>query len=147
MVLMESLRVRSDVTFKDSRGRKYKWRGNAPGRSLEVRSPLLPSTSTYTNHTVRAQLFAEDDGFKEPIARFVRSRKETKSAAASPANLLLTARALEIRDDVVCSFLFLEKTRRVNETTQQRSSDVLSTPAFKSALTGHDCNVSNGGVP
>ena len=64
----------------------------------------------------------------------------------SPANLLLSKRALEIRDDVVLSFLFLEKSRRVNETTSQRSADVLATPAL-SALTGHDYNVSNGGVP
>ena len=28
--------MRSDVSFKDDTGRKYKWRGNAPGRSFEV---------------------------------------------------------------------------------------------------------------
>lgn len=30
----------SDVTFQDDTGRKYKWRGNAPGRTLEVRTRL-----------------------------------------------------------------------------------------------------------
>ena len=44
-MLMENMRARSDVTFKDSRGRKYKWRGNAPGRSLEVRFPLFSLTT------------------------------------------------------------------------------------------------------
>ena len=29
-------RISSDVDWKDNSGRKYKWRGNAPGRQLEV---------------------------------------------------------------------------------------------------------------
>ena len=114
-------------------------RGARPARrrTFPRRPPRLP---------LHTQLFAEDDGFKEPIAKFLRSRKDHGTGTYSPANLLLTGRALELRDDVVCSFLFLEKTRRVNETTSQRSADVLATPAL-SALTGHDYNVSNGGVP
>lgn len=146
--------MRSDVTFKDERGRKYKWRGNAPGCRLEVRTalhPIIDRPTTHADHPetpppAHWQLFAEDDGFKAPIAKFARSRKDHATGTTTPATLTLTARALELRDDVVCSFLFLEKTRRVNETTSQRSADVLATPAL-SALTGHDYNVSNGGVP
>ena len=71
-----------------------------------------------------SQLFTEDDGFETPIAKFVRSRKDSETRTLVPANLLLTARALELRDDVVCSFLFLEKTRRVDENASLRSADV-----------------------
>ncbi|KAI0787947.1 hypothetical protein C8Q74DRAFT_1196903 [Fomes fomentarius] len=117
--------LKDNVSWKDDSGRKYKWRGNAPGRALE--------------------LFAEDDGYKEPIARFVKPRKEHKTGKVTPATLLFTARALQIRDDVVISFLFLEKSRRENETTSQNVGDVLSAPAL-SAVTGFDYNVRDGGV-
>ena len=114
--------------------------------SLRYAFRILHRLSFADKHTLPSQLFTEDDGFKAPIAKFVRSRKDPKTGTLAPANLLLTARALELRDDIVCSFLFLEKTRRVNQTTSQRSADVLATPAL-SALTGHDYNVSNAGVP
>lgn len=93
----------------------------------------------------RIKLFAEDDGFKEPIARFVKSRVDRALGTTTPATLALTERAVQIRDTVVISFLFLEKTRRTNETASQSRADVLSTPVF-SALTGSDYNVRNGGV-
>ncbi|KAI0635653.1 hypothetical protein C8Q77DRAFT_1098810 [Trametes polyzona] len=117
--------LKDDVSFQDDAGRKYKWRGNAPGRTLE--------------------LFAEDDGFKEPIARFTKSRKDHASGTTTPATLTLTGRAAEIRDVVVISFLFLEKTRRTNETASQNRADVLSTPVL-SAVTGSDYNVRDGGI-
>ncbi|KAI1787407.1 hypothetical protein LXA43DRAFT_1098327 [Ganoderma leucocontextum] len=113
--------LKDDVSFKDDSGRKYKWRGNAPGRSLE--------------------LFAEDDEYKEPIARFLRSRNDWQQLA----QLVLTARAVQIRDLVVISFLFLEKSRRTNETASQNRADVLSTPVF-SGVMGNDYNVKNGGI-
>ena len=91
------------------------------------------------------QLFAEDDGYKEPIARFLRARKDHATGARLPASLVLTDRAAQIRDDVVISFLFLEKTRRTNEIASQSRADVLSTPAL-SGVTGHDYNVKNGGI-
>ncbi|KAI0368755.1 hypothetical protein BV20DRAFT_947538 [Pilatotrama ljubarskyi] len=119
------LHLCSDVTFQDNSGRKYKWRGNAPGRAME--------------------LFSEDDGFKEPIARFLKSIRNRGRDLDRPATLLLTTRALEVRDTVVTSFLFLEKGRRTNETTSQNTADVLATPAL-SALTGSDYNVRNGGI-
>ncbi|KAI0360162.1 hypothetical protein OH77DRAFT_1434456 [Trametes cingulata] len=124
---------KDDVTFQDDAGRKYKWRGNAPGRALEV------------GQTVAFTLFSEDDGFKEPIARFLKSVRGRGDGTDRPATLLLTARAVQIRDTVVTSFLFLEKGRRTNETTSQNSADVLATPVL-SAVTGSDYNVRNGGI-
>ncbi|KAI0661467.1 hypothetical protein C8Q70DRAFT_910873 [Cubamyces menziesii] len=117
--------LKDDVDFKDDAGRKYKWRGNAPGRALE--------------------LFSEDDRFQQPIAQFRKSRRDPASGTVAPAALLLTARAQEIRDTVVISFLFLEKSRRTNETTSQNVADVLSAPAM-SAFTGSDYNVRDGGI-
>ncbi|KAI0671435.1 hypothetical protein C8Q78DRAFT_973324 [Trametes maxima] len=117
--------VKDDVSFQDDAGRKYKWRGNAPGRPLE--------------------LFSEDDGFKEPIARFLRSRSDRAAGTSTPATLVLTARAAEIRDTVVISFLFLEKTRRTNETASQSRADVLAVPPL-SGVVGSDYNVRDGGV-
>ncbi|KAI0330233.1 hypothetical protein GY45DRAFT_1336962 [Cubamyces sp. BRFM 1775] len=112
--------LKDDVDFRDDAGRKYKWRGNAPGRILE--------------------LFSEDDRYTQPIAQFRKSRRDPAAAA-----LLLTARALEIRDTAVVSFLFLEKSRRTNETTAQNVGDALSAPAM-SAFTGSDYNVRDGGI-
>ncbi|KAI0749592.1 hypothetical protein C8Q80DRAFT_1218717 [Daedaleopsis nitida] len=117
--------LKHDVTFKDDSGRKYKWQGNSPGRALE--------------------LYAEDDGYKEPIARFIKSRKDHNTGKTTPATLTFTARALQIRDDVVISFLFLERARRENETTAQNVGDVLSAPPL-SAVTGSDYNVRDGGI-
>ncbi|KAI9061052.1 hypothetical protein FKP32DRAFT_1576421 [Trametes sanguinea] len=117
--------LKDDVSFQDDAGRKYKWRGNVPGRSLE--------------------LYAADDGYKEPIARFRKSRTDRTTGTHTPATLLLTARALELRDTVVLSFLFLERRRRTNEAEVQSRGDVLGTPAL-SAATGSDYAVHNGGV-
>ncbi|TFK88833.1 hypothetical protein K466DRAFT_645264 [Polyporus arcularius HHB13444] len=116
---------KDDVTFKDGSGRKYKWRGNSPGRALE--------------------LFAEDDGFKEPISRFFKSRKDHKTGKLESAQLAFTARALEIRDTVIMSFLFLEKGRRVNENTSQNVGDVLGAPPL-GAVMGVNSRLHNGGV-
>ncbi|KAI1787374.1 hypothetical protein LXA43DRAFT_896328, partial [Ganoderma leucocontextum] len=110
-----------DVSFKDDSGRKYRWRRNAPGRSLE--------------------LVAGDVEYQEPIARFLRSRNDWQQLA----QLVLTGRAVQIRDLVVISFLFLEKSRRTNETASQSRADVSSTPVF-SGLTGNDYNVKNEGI-
>ena len=87
------------------------------------------------------QLFAEDDGYKEPIARFLRSRNDLQQLA----QLVLTARAVQVRDIVVTSFLFLEKSRRTNETASQSKADIMSTPVL-SGVTGNDYNVKNGGI-
>ncbi|TBU40530.1 hypothetical protein BD309DRAFT_967293 [Dichomitus squalens] len=117
--------LKDDASFKDDSGRKYKWRGNFPGRSLE--------------------LFAEDDGYKEPIARSIRSLRARDGGLQQPTQLLLTERAVQVRDVVVISFLFLEKGRRVNEKTSQNMADVMAAPPL-SAMTGYDYNVRDGGV-
>ena len=112
------------------------------------------------------QLYTEDDNYKAVIARFNRSRRvysssppaSTDPAASTPsltptlvdaqvvwtpATLVLTPRAAEIQDTVVTSFLFLEKTRRVNETEQMSRADVLGTPVVS---VGADYRATNGGV-
>lgn len=55
----------------------------------------------------------------------------------------MTDRALEIRDEVVMSFLFLEKTRRTNDTSIQSKADVLGTPSIS---VGNHIALHNGGV-
>ncbi|TDL26380.1 hypothetical protein BD410DRAFT_518885 [Rickenella mellea] len=96
------------VSFKDDVGRKYTWEGNGPGMQL--------------------QLFAEDTSKTEPIARYVKSRKAIpgpSGRAAIPATIVLSPRALEIRDAVVMSCLFLEKSRRSNENSTVNRADAL----------------------
>ncbi len=137
-------RLRSDVTFRDGSGRKYKWRGNSPGRALEVRQSTMDTGAPYSA-LCRLQLFAEDDGFKEPISRFFKSRKDHKTGKVESAQLAFTVRALEIRDTVVLSFLFLEKGRRVNENTSQNVGDVLGAPPL-GAVMGVNSRLHNGGV-
>ncbi|KAH9931636.1 uncharacterized protein BXZ73DRAFT_47269 [Epithele typhae] len=99
---------RSEVSWKDRMGRKYKWRGNEPGRQLE--------------------LYSEDDGFASLIARFKRVHRDDAGVEKS-ACLLFTARGIEVRDDAVVSFLFLERARREHETTVVRTADSLAAGA------------------
>ncbi|KAI0950903.1 hypothetical protein AcW1_008086 [Taiwanofungus camphoratus] len=106
---------KDDVSFKDNAGRRYKWKGNAPGRSLE--------------------LYTSEDA-EEPIARFFKSRMDNKSDPPSltPATLLLAPRAMEIRDIVVSSFLFLERDRRTNEKSIVSRSNALAAAARGGAM-------------
>ena len=120
--------------------------GKRTGESARGKfTSVCPPAALLADHHLRAQLYAEDDGYKEPIARFARSRKSRETGTATPATLVFTARALQIRDDVVISFLFLERSRRTDETNLQNYADVMSTPAL-SAVTGSDYNVRDGGV-
>ncbi|KDQ57340.1 hypothetical protein JAAARDRAFT_35968 [Jaapia argillacea MUCL 33604] len=84
------------VTFEDTNGRKFKWKGNAPGLALE--------------------LYGSDDKTR-PIARFQKSAKDYTSNPPSitPAKLLIDSRGMEICDLIVISFLMLEKDRRLSE--------------------------------
>lgn len=97
---------RNHASFKDDSGRKYKWKGTGPGESL--------------------QLFAEDDDYKECIARFYYSSKSWKTDPPTtiPATLTLLPRAEEIHDLVVASFLFLERERRVKEAATNIRAEV-----------------------
>jgi len=112
------------ATFKDDAGQSYRWEGNGPGLQL--------------------QLFAEDSSSKEPIARFVKSHEgNSPKVPATPAQLHISPRGLEIRDLVVLSFIFLEKSRRMNENSNQARADVLGTPGI--TLPGFQA-IQNGGV-
>ncbi|KAI0087303.1 hypothetical protein BDY19DRAFT_244750 [Irpex rosettiformis] len=111
------LPFKDDLMFTDDEGRKYKWKGNSAGRSLE--------------------LYSADDNFTSTIARFQPSHRippsqlivnatsgptdSTPTLVNPPASgrtspiLELAPRAVAIQDLVVTSFLFLEKSRRTNE--------------------------------
>ncbi|EMD33548.1 hypothetical protein CERSUDRAFT_56545 [Gelatoporia subvermispora B] len=91
-----------ELTFNDDGERKYKWKGWSAGRSLE--------------------LFSVEDGFKDPIAHFIKMKKDYSTrppTESTPAQLVFTSRGEEIRDTVVISFLFLEKTRRMKKDLSQ----------------------------
>lgn len=82
------------------------------------------------------QLYTKDDNYAEPIARFDRPRRRLehrsqcsgadKRADPEPARLLPAGRALEIRDMVVISFLFLESAGRKNESPEKSTAEILS---------------------
>nr|VWO99783.1 Zn(2)-C6 fungal-type domain-containing protein [Ganoderma boninense] len=91
-----------ETSFRDESGRKYKWRGH-----------LVSGAGAL-------DLFTKDDEYAQPIARFDRSR-ETADRSEEPATLTLTRRALEIRDLVVISFVFVEHERRKEEAGVRRS--------------------------
>lgn len=55
---------------------------------------------------LNSQLFAEDDKYVTPILTFERGASDT------PAQITLTARAIEIQDLAIVSFLFMEKNKR-----------------------------------
>ncbi|GLB40461.1 hypothetical protein LshimejAT787_0803320 [Lyophyllum shimeji] len=104
------------VTYKDPERKAYKWKGFAPGLSLELFSSENPSkalvqfkkagrsTTTRTGMTTR---LSDDDG---------QTKSETKigSRTCCPARLTIDvslARA-GLLDEVVVAFLYLEKVRR-----------------------------------
>ena len=119
--------VSSTVTFRDIAGKNFKWKGNGPGLSFEV------STEYFLCPLLKAilQLYSEEDK-TNPIARFHRSRrildKSTATQKWTPARLDLDSRADGMRDDVVVSFLFLEKGRRARENSTMLRADALGTP-------------------
>ncbi|PSR74269.1 hypothetical protein PHLCEN_2v10013 [Hermanssonia centrifuga] len=141
---------KDDISFTDNEGRKYKWRGNSAGRDFE--------------------LYTADDKYASPIARFHRPRlihvplslesdpSPNDSAVSStptlinskhrypqtPATLVLSSRAVQIQDTIVTSFLFLEKSHRINETEHQSRADVLGAPDIS---VGVQYRATNGGVP
>ncbi|EJF64669.1 hypothetical protein DICSQDRAFT_133398 [Dichomitus squalens LYAD-421 SS1] len=117
---LADLSANANVSVKDALGRKYKWRGYAPG---------------YGGTTSTLELYTKDDNYAEPIARFDRPQQRYEAGTryagagtgAEPATLVLAGRALEIRDTVVISCLFLERARRKNESLEKSSAEALST--------------------
>lgn len=104
------------MSFKDDKGRKYKWDGYAAGLQLEVRSEVIFRSG---DKLTSPKLYAEDSPTKTPIARFQRPRRNDET----PAMLLLTERAMEIKDTVIISWLFLEKSRRMMDAAANMMSD------------------------
>ncbi|TFK40128.1 hypothetical protein BDQ12DRAFT_734145 [Crucibulum laeve] len=94
-----SIPFKDTVTFKDEAWKGYKWKGYAPGLSLE--------------------LYVESDKTC-PVAKFYKPRtrpkeKETDHTRSLPATLFIDesiASSKEKLDHVVVAFLYLEKTRR-----------------------------------
>jgi len=82
------------ATFKDHVGRKYKW--DTEGLRSQFR------------------LMAPDVSKSVPIAYFERAQPyvTSENPLPTPSMLHLTSRAEEIKEDVVLSFLFMEKERR-----------------------------------
>jgi len=93
----------SSVSFKDDKARTFKWKGVEGGGQMELYSP---------------------DDKSHPIAAFSKSLRYTNRKVNPPtqvvrdATLMLDARAQEITNLVVISFLMLEKGRRIKETSQ-----------------------------
>ncbi|ESK95869.1 hypothetical protein Moror_12367 [Moniliophthora roreri MCA 2997] len=117
------------VTFQDAAGNTYKWKGNAPGLSLE--------------------LFCEGDK-RHPIARFIKPHRILNQDRShppqwTPAQLILDGRAEEIQDLVVISFLVLERTRRANENSTSNRADVLGQPISGIGI-GTPYQLNGGGV-
>ncbi|TFL04165.1 hypothetical protein BDV98DRAFT_362435 [Pterulicium gracile] len=105
------------VTFEDSRGKTFKWKGNSPGLSLS--------------------LFIEDDK-QQPVARFQKAHRILDKSTDPPtqvqvaAQLLLDERANEIRNEVVLSFILLEKSRRARESSTNNRADADGIPVSRS---------------
>ena len=95
---------------------------------LALRSVTISSSSSQSRHHA-SQLFSEEDHFAQPIARFLKSQHVLHpEPGVTDATLVLTPRATEIQDLVVASFLFLEKTRRIRDTTLSNVSSTMATP-------------------
>ena len=116
---------------------------------MRARSPFL------------VQLYTKDDDYAEPIARFDRARQRCEPAekrcpspspgagadvGAERAMLVLAGRALEIRDTVVISFLFLEKSHRTNDTASQSCADVSAIPPLSGVAGTPEYRVRDGGI-
>lgn len=74
------------------------------------------------------QLFAEDASSKEPIAQFINATYDYREGTETLAELLMTERALEIRDTVMVSFLFLQKSKRIYDTATANRTATFGTP-------------------
>ncbi|THH21294.1 hypothetical protein EW146_g231 [Bondarzewia mesenterica] len=114
--LHKSLVPIKDVYFaalslsKTTSGGKYKWKNNSPG--------------------VYPQLFSAESK-ERPIARFrpaLKNPEGRKFPPLQPAQLLLDARADEIRDMVIVSFLLLERRRREASTESENRASAIAVP-------------------
>lgn len=80
----------SDVSWKDDSGRKYKWRGNAPGRALEVRHAVLsvhysvPNFATPSSYSLRMTGTRSPSRASSSLARTTRQAKSRRRPFSSP---------------------------------------------------------------
>ncbi|TFK65898.1 hypothetical protein BDN72DRAFT_175756 [Pluteus cervinus] len=102
---------KATVTFQSANGKEYKWKGNEPGGAL--------------------QLFDKQNK-ETPIASFTKSRKYRNRQTDPPteefrdASITLDSRGLEIQNEVVLSFLLLERKRRTDETATVSRAEALA---------------------
>ena len=105
------------MRLADPHGRKLKWKGNAPGLSLQVRTLETWNGILKSNHT---QFFSKDDK-SEPLARFVKSRRVIDHKVVPPtmtwhnARFIMDGRCAAVQDLAIVSFLVLERKRRETE--------------------------------
>jgi hypothetical protein len=122
----------STVYMENETGKKFKWKGNGPGMSLEASYSIQVRLGMSLMHV---QLYSEEDKSR-PIARFskplLRLNHETKPAVREygPATFVLDSRGVEIQDLAVISFLFLEKSRRAREKSTMNHVDGSGVPAL-----------------
>ena len=120
------------MKFTDPHGRKLKWKGNASGLSLQVRTIEACNGILKLNHT---QLFSEDDK-SEPLARFVKSRRVIDRKATPPtttwhnARLIMDPRCAAVQDLAIVSFLVLERKHRETEVSTTNRADAIASAHF-----------------
>jgi hypothetical protein len=111
-----------------------------PGKALEVVCKWLSGISNFFHSSVDLEVFtpfllqlhaADSPNPKLPIAQFQKTRWDvsTEPPTRYPAQLFLTARAKEIEELVIFTFLVLEKKRRSKETSEGSRADVASAGA------------------
>jgi hypothetical protein len=141
----------STVRFQDLAGKTFKWKGNGPGLAFEVYLlSLFYQQHRFDGPWTKCQLYAEDNK-SSPLARFHKSRRILDKTVEPPAHIWTQAlldydsRAEQMLDDVVVSFLFLEKGRRTRENSTMLRADVLGMP-HTAVVLGNSVPMLNGGV-
>jgi len=90
------------ASFKDERGRKYLWQGYAPGMPLKLYNLENPTKPVL-------------------VAAFHRSRPSLDTGLREPAYLEIEPRGTQVLDEIIWSFLFLEKSRRIGRRFADRT--------------------------
>jgi len=101
----------SSVSFKDNKGRSFKWKGVEGGGQMQLYSP------EEKNHSIAA--------FSKSL-RYIDRKVNPPAEVFRDATLTLDTRAQEITNLVVISFLMLEKSRRIKETSQASTMRALA---------------------
>ncbi|KAF8577928.1 hypothetical protein K439DRAFT_1639308 [Ramaria rubella] len=97
----------SPVSFQDHQRRKYQWKNVAAGLDMQLYAADTPGG---------------------PIAAFCKSRIDPVKKVPIPATFTMNARAREIADMCVMSFLFLEKKRRMRENVSLNRVKAMAEP-------------------